>query len=71
MTTSLLLDTDLDVTTLTISGNGKLVFKQQDLVIKTKGILIKDNGKLIIGSETCRFTNKVDILLEGEFDLCL
>ena len=66
-----LLDVEsVEVNTITISGNGKLVFGQgHSISIATKGILVKDNGALVIGSETCPHEDEVNIVLIGMFRL--
>jgi hypothetical protein len=59
--------TELDVHSIDIIGEGRLVFNQgHDISIKTRGIYVKNYGHLIIGSETCRHENEVHIQLEGK-----
>ncbi|XP_060567854.1 cell migration-inducing and hyaluronan-binding protein-like [Ruditapes philippinarum] len=59
--------TELDVHSIDIIGEGRLVFNQgHDISIKTRGIYVKNFGHLIIGSETCRHENEVHIQLEGD-----
>lgn len=71
ITEGTLLDvTDLDVHFIEVIGEGRLVFNQgHDIRINTKGIFVKDNGQLIIGSEECRHTDNVLIQLEGKLSI--
>ena len=59
--------TELDVHSIDIVDEGRLVFNQgHDISIKTRGIYVKDYGHLIIGSESCRHEDNVHIQLEGK-----
>lgn len=50
-----------------IVGFGSLVFNRgHSITIRTKGIFVKENGKLVIGSESCRHSDNVLIVLEGK-----
>ena len=68
ITLAVLLDvSDLDVGIITIKNDGKLVFNQgQSIKIRTKGIHVKDNAALIIGSSDCRHEDEVNIVLKGK-----
>ncbi|KAL4232333.1 hypothetical protein ACF0H5_009904 [Mactra antiquata] len=67
ITENVLLDIEsLEVDYIEIVQEGSLVFNQGiDITIKTKGINVKGNGALVIGSSECRHTDNVLIVLEG------
>ncbi|XP_021362398.1 transmembrane protein 2-like isoform X2 [Mizuhopecten yessoensis] len=52
-----------------VAGGGKLVFKPNvanGLNLKTHYIIIKNGGRMDVGSEQCRYTGKLTIQLLGE-----
>ncbi|XP_063436803.1 uncharacterized protein LOC134718239 [Mytilus trossulus] len=58
------LDVDLDVNSITIETNGRLVWDSgKNTVIRTRYILIQ--GTVEIGSEDCKFNAKTEIILKG------
>ena len=66
------LDTDLDVTSITIEPNGRLVWdSSRDSRVRTNFIHVK--GTMEIGSESCKIMQKVEIVLKGKIliDVCL
>ena len=67
ITGNILLDQDLDVGFIDISGSGKLVFgRGRAIKLTTMGIMVRDTASLIIGSEDCRHTDDVSITLKGK-----
>ena len=68
ITEGTLLDVEfLEVNSIVITGNGKLVFNRGHvIVIRTLSILVNQQGHLIIGSEICRHNDTVEINLIGE-----
>ena len=67
ITGNILLDQDLDVGFIDISGSGKLVFGRGRVIkLTTMGIMVRDTASLIIGSEDCRHTDDVSITLKGK-----
>ena len=66
------LDTDLDVKSITIEPNGRLVWdSSRDSRVRTNFINVK--GTMEIGSESCKITQRVEIVLNGKIliDVCL
>ena len=66
------LDTDLDVKSITIEPNGRLVWDStRDSRVRTNFIHVK--GTMEIGSESCKITQRVEIVLNGKIliDVCL
>ncbi|XP_048756053.2 protein DDB_G0287365-like isoform X2 [Ostrea edulis] len=59
-----LLDTNVDVRSITVESTATLVFKDVDLVVRTRYILV--NGALYLGSEKCKLQNVIDITLYGD-----
>ena len=59
-----LLDTSIDVRSITIHANAILVFNDDDLTVRTRYILV--NGALYLGSENCKLTKNIEITLYGE-----
>ncbi|XP_062580731.1 protein DDB_G0287365-like [Saccostrea cucullata] len=58
-----LLDTSVDVRSVTVAKDATLVFKDVDLTVKTRYILVR--GALYLGSETCKLKSTIDITLYG------
>lgn len=61
-----LVDTDVDVKSITVNSNAILVFNDADLSVRTRYILVR--GELYLGSEKCKLTSNIDITLYGKFD---
>ncbi|KAL5012315.1 hypothetical protein ScPMuIL_010866 [Solemya velum] len=71
ITEPILLDTSLDESTgiesITVSGEGMLVWDpKSDIHIRLRYLLIKDGGRVDIGSEKCRYERKTSITLYGK-----
>lgn len=62
-----LVDTDVDVKSITVNSNAILVFNDADLSVRTRYILVR--GELYLGSEKCKLTSNIDITLYGKFDI--
>ena len=58
---------EVDVSKIEITGTeGKLVFGRGiDISVAANGIFVKEDGQLIIGSESCRHEDQVNIYLKG------
>lgn len=60
------LDVDLDVRSITIETNGRLVWDSgRDSFVRTHYIYIR--GTMEIGSEDCQFQKNAEIILKGLF----
>ncbi|XP_061169000.1 protein DDB_G0287365-like [Saccostrea echinata] len=59
-----LLDTSIDVRSVTVGKDATLVFKDVDLTVKTRYILVR--GALYLGSETCKLKSIIAITLYGD-----
>lgn len=59
-----LVDTDVDVKSITVNTNAILVFNDADLSVRTRYILVR--GELYLGSENCKLTSNIDITLYGD-----
>ncbi|XP_061186068.1 inactive cell surface hyaluronidase CEMIP2-like [Saccostrea echinata] len=59
-----LLDTSVNVRSITVGKDATLVFKDADLTVMTRYILVR--GALYIGSETCELKSNVEITLYGD-----
>ncbi|XP_035252013.1 cell surface hyaluronidase-like isoform X1 [Anguilla anguilla] len=67
--TFLRLDSSATVNSVVIEGGGVLVFNDNSthrIVLRTRHILIRDNGELHIGSETCPYRGTATIVLYGK-----
>ncbi|XP_032556470.1 cell migration-inducing and hyaluronan-binding protein isoform X1 [Chiroxiphia lanceolata] len=66
----LLLSSSATVHSIHITNGGKLVIKDdvQPITLRTRYILIENDGELHIGSELCPYQGNVDIILYGRAD---
>jgi len=65
-----LLNKTVNLTTITIQDGATLVIADtgSEITIRTKYILVDDQGSLIIGSEACPYQSKLNIVLYGTTD---
>ena len=62
------LDADVDVNSIVIETNGRLVWdSSRDSIVRTHFIYIR--GTMEIGSENCKFKKKAKIILKGKSNL--
>lgn len=73
VTEPILLDTSIDeqtgIESITVSGEGVLVWDpKSDIHLRLRYLLIKDGGRVDIGSDDCRYERKTSITLYGEIN---
>jgi hypothetical protein len=59
-----LVDKNVDVRSITVESSATLVFKDIDLFVRTRYILVR--GALYLGSETCKLQSVINIILYGQ-----
>lgn len=67
------LQSDATVYSITIQDGGKLVFEDcpngsKNITLRTRFILVKDDGALHIGAEKCRYKSRANVILYGKSD---
>ena len=70
----MILDRSVSVRMLTIKDGGKLIFKdlggdgREAIVLRALAIKVASDGELWIGSRSCRYQGKADIVLYGNLE---